>query len=332
VGNSQIGGGFNFAGNMTLLNQGLISSQSSGRTVTINPATSFTNAGTIEAINGAVLSITNGYTQSAGVTRVNNGTINSTTISLTAGTLEGSGTINATVNSSGIINLNADGTIAGPLNATGGSWIGQGIVTGLTTVSVGTFTIGNGAHLHANGNLNVTGVGTIAAASATAKITGTVSYLSSSNSAFVGILAGAGKTVTMNNAVATFTLAGANTCTGATTVTAGILKAGIVSVSGVSGAFGRNSPVTMANVASALLDITGFDTQIGSLSGGGTSGGNVTLGAATLTFAGTNTSPAVYSGNVSGSGGTNKSGPGTQTFNGTRRERFRSDCPPNRHG
>ena len=316
AGSAQIGGGNVFGGAMTLLNQGLISSQTSGRTVTVTPM-SFTNAGTIEAINGGVLSLPNGYTQTGGVTRVNDGTINSTTININAGTVEGSGTINATVNSSGIINLNADGTIAGPLNATGGSWNGQGIVTGLSTASVGTFTIGSGAHLRANGNLNVTGAGMIAAASATAKITGSVSYLSSANSNFGGIIAGTGKTVTMNNAAATFTLAGANTYTGATTVTAGILKAGITSVSGVSGAFGRNSPVTMANNSSAILDITGFDTQIGSLSGGGTTGGNVTLGAATLTFAGTNTSPAVYSGNISGTGGINKIGPGTQTFAGT---------------
>ena len=45
----------------------------------------------------------------------------------------------------------------------------------------------------------------------------------------------------------------------------------------------------MANVAGATLDITGFNTQIGSLAGGGATGGNVTLGAATLTTGGNNT-------------------------------------------
>ena len=187
-------------------------------------------------------------------------------------------------------------------------------MTGLVTAGVGTFTIGSGANLRANGGLNVTGSGTIAAADATAKITGSVNYLGSSNSTFGGIIAGAGKTLTMNNAAATLTLAGANTYTGATTVTSGILKAGIVSVSGVNGAFGRNSAVAMANSASAMLDITGFNTQIGSLSGGGASGGNVLLGGATLTLAGNNASPAVYDGVISGSGGITKNGLGTETL------------------
>ena len=66
-----------------------------------------------------------------------------------------------------------------------------------------------------------------------------------------------------------------------------------------------------------MLDITGFDTQIGSLSGGGASGGNVLLGAATLTFGGSNASPAVYDGVISGGGGIAKIGAGTQTLSRT---------------
>ena len=190
-------------------------------------------------------------------------------------------------------------------------------MSGVATASGGTFTIGSGANMTANGGLDVTGTGTIAAASATAKITGSVSYLSSSNSTFGGVIAGVGKTLTLNNAAATLTLSGANNYTGATTVTSGILKAGAASVPGTSGAFGRNSAVAMANSASAMLDITGFDTQIGSLSGGGASGGNVLLGAATLTFGGSNASPAVYDGVISGSGGIAKMGTGTQTLNRT---------------
>jgi autotransporter-associated beta strand protein len=112
------------------------------------------------------------------------------------------------------------------------------------------------------------------------------------------------------------TFAGANTYKGATTVNAGTLVAGVASVANVSGAFGNNSAVTMANAAGATLDLAGFNTQVGSLTGGGATGGNVALGAATLTTGGDNTSPAAYAGVISGTGGVAKIGTGTQVFAG----------------
>ena len=115
----------------------------------------------------------------------------------------------------------------------------------------------------------------------------------------------------------TLTLSGVNTYTGATTISAGTLQAGVASVANVSGAFGNNSAVTLSNVSGALLNITGFDTQIGSLTGGGATGGNVVLGASTLTVGGDNTSPAAYAGVISGTGGSvNKIGSGTQILTG----------------
>lgn len=116
--------------------------------------------------------------------------------------------------------------------------------------------------------------------------------------------------------VGSLVLGGANTYTGATAVSAGTLKAGVASVANTSGAFGNNSAVTLGNVAGVALDITGFNTQVGSLTGGGTAGGNVTLGAATLTTGGNNTSPAAYAGVISGTGGLTKIGTGTQTLTG----------------
>ncbi|MEO6739624.1 MAG: autotransporter domain-containing protein, partial [Chthoniobacteraceae bacterium] len=118
---------------------------------------------------------------------------------------------------------------------------------------------------------------------------------------------------------------GPNTYTGPTTVNAGTLKAGVATVIPfgpvgtvpASGAFGINSAVTMANTAGAVLDITGFNTQIGSITGGGAAGGNVTLGAATLTTGGDNSSPAAYAGAISGTGQLRKIGTGTQILSGT---------------
>ena len=115
----------------------------------------------------------------------------------------------------------------------------------------------------------------------------------------------------------TLTLSGANTYTGPTTVSAGTLQAGVASVAGISGAFGLNSAVTLANVAGATLDLNNFNTQLGSLTGGGATGGNVTLGSATLTVGGDNTSPAAFGGVISGTGALTKIGTGTQTLAGT---------------
>ncbi len=124
---------------------------------------------------------------------------------------------------------------------------------------------------------------------------------------------GVGSIIKTGSGTATFS--GVNTYTGTTTVNAGVLQAGVTSVANVSGAFGNNSAVTMANVAGATLNITGFNTQIGSLTGGGTTGGNVVLGAATLSVGGDNTSPAAYAGIISGTGGgLSKIGTGTLTL------------------
>ena len=131
-----------------------------------------------------------------------------------------------------------------------------------------------------------------------------------------GVISGGAQMI--KQGTGTVTLAGANTFTGATTISAGTLKAGVASTAGVNGALGNNSAVTLANVAGAGLDITGFNTQIGSLTGGGATGGNIALGANTLTIGASNTSPAAYAGAISGSGGAvTKIGSGTLTLSGT---------------
>lgn len=132
-----------------------------------------------------------------------------------------------------------------------------------------------------------------------------------------GNLTGSGASGLTKDGAGTLVLSGANTYPGVTRVSAGTLKAGIASVAGFSGAFGLNSAVTNDNVAGVTLDLNGFDTQIGSLAGGGALGGNVTLGTNTLTTGANNTS-TTFAGVISGSNtcGLVKTGTGTMTLSG----------------
>ena len=70
-----------------------------------------------------------------------------------------------------------------------------------------------------------------------------------------------------------------------------------------SSPFGVNAAVTLANVSAAGLNLNGFDTTIGSLSGGGTLGGNIILGGNTLTVGSNMGVTTVFGGSLTGTGG-----------------------------
>lgn len=125
-----------------------------------------------------------------------------------------------------------------------------------------------------------------------------------------GVISGTGG-IRINSGASTrvIRLSGTNTYTGASTITTGKLQAGS------TGAFGVNSAFSLADTSAAVLDLNGFSNAIGSLSGGGTAGGNITLGAATLTTGGLNAN-TTYAGIISGTGGFTKTGTGTQTLSG----------------
>lgn len=108
------------------------------------------------------------------------------------------------------------------------------------------------------------------------------------------------------------TLEGSNTFTGTITVNGG----GLYGCG--SAAFGNNAAVVVSDVAGVWLDLDG-DFRIGSLTGGGASGGDITLWSDSLTIGGNNSSPAPYSGRIypgCGGGRLIKIGSGTLTLAG----------------
>jgi fibronectin-binding autotransporter adhesin len=105
----------------------------------------------------------------------------------------------------------------------------------------------------------------------------------------------------------TVTLNAANSFTGTTTISAGTLRLG------VANALDSTSAIFINNAAGALLDLNGFDVVLGSLAGGGTAGGGVSLSTTSLTVGGDNTSTS-FASNLTGTGGLTKVGTGTFTL------------------
>jgi len=213
---------------------------------------------------------------------------------------------------------------------------GNNSYTGTTTVDNGTVIVSatgdinesSAISITANGTLNVDGGGN-AAIGDTVAITNAGNFILTGSDETIGSITGAGNINLNNNTLTTgsdgtsttvsgvisgpdgrltkegagtFTLSGANTYTGATTINAGTLQAANAS------ALGKNSAVT---VNGGSLDLT-TDLSIGSLAGAG----NVTLNANTLTT-GSNNSSTTYSGVLSGNGALIKQGTGTTTLSGT---------------
>jgi autotransporter-associated beta strand protein len=214
----------------------------------------------------------------------------------TPGGLTYSGTISGTAgiakSGTGTLTLSAANDYGGTTSITGGTLQLSG---GTNRLPVSTaVSLSNAAVLDLNGQ-NQT-IAALSSASATSSITlgsATLSVNQSTNTTFAGGVSGSGGLTKLG--VGTLLLSGNNTYSGATTVSAGTLQ-----LSG-GNAIGDSSNVTMANVASAKLDLNGSSETIGSLAGGGNTGGNVLLGSGTLTTG--NSVNTTYSGAISGVGG-----------------------------
>jgi autotransporter-associated beta strand protein len=196
----------------------------------------------------------------------------------------------ATITSSGLVNITS------VTKSEAGTWTlsGNNTYTGATTVSGGTLQVGGllggGSY---SGNISISNSNS-----------GAFIYNGSNSQTLSGVISGAGA-FTKNN-TSTLTLSGANTYTGNTTINAGNLT-----LSGGS-AISDSGNVTLANAAGAILHVAQSET-IGSLSGGGASGGNVSIaGGQSLGI----TAASTFNGSISGAGGLVKSGAGDVTLSG----------------
>ncbi len=124
-----------------------------------------------------------------------------------------------------------------------------------------------------------------------------------------GILSGTGSSGLTKTGSGTLQLTVANSYSGATTINAGTLQ-----LAGGNNRLPTGTAVTLADVAGATLDLNGQSQTIASLSGGGASGGNVSLGSGTLTNG--DATSTTYAGVISGTGDLTKTGAGTLKLNG----------------
>ncbi|MCX6543975.1 MAG: autotransporter-associated beta strand repeat-containing protein [Acidobacteria bacterium] len=132
---------------------------------------------------------------------------------------------------------------------------------------------------------------------------GTIDTVGASDATLSGAIGGGGSLT--KDGTGLLTLSGDNTYTGATSVNAGILRAGSVT------AFGNSTSLSVG--ASGTADFNGFDQTFFTVGGTGTVELN---GAAALTVGGDNSSSS-FGGTFTGTGGLFKTGSGAWTLSGT---------------
>ncbi|MGK6353839.1 autotransporter-associated beta strand repeat-containing protein [Sphingomonas sp. DT-207] len=207
-------------------------------------------------------------------------------------TISGAGVVVATALSDSGVNSSlgagSNVALAGTL-----SYTGSGASSNRTWTSNGlTAILNNGL-----GSLNLTNnLSFVAGGTDTLTLGGS----STGTSTFSGEISGVGGLTREGSGV--WELTGANTYSGATTVSSGTLRAGS------AGAFGATTGIT---VNGGTLDLNGFALATPTLNG---TGGTVALGSAVLTVSSATNSS--YAGSIVGTGGLTKLGAGTLTLTG----------------
>jgi len=288
----------------------------SGNALTLASGLSVTTGSSTVALN-STLTAAQTWSASSGATLTVSGTVTNGGFALT-GTAGGTLTISGAISGSG--GLVADGagvfTLSGTNTFTGAATVNAGtlrLAGGTAIADSVAVTLANvaGVILDLNGTSET--VGSLAGGGGTGgNVTLGAGTLTSggdnTSTTFAGVASGTGGLTKAGTGV--LTLSGTNAFTGAATVNAGTLR-----LAG-GAAIADTVAVTLADVAGAILDLNGTSETVGSLAGGGVIGGNVTLGAGTLTSGGDNTS-TTFAGLASGTGGLTKAGSGVLTLSGT---------------
>jgi fibronectin-binding autotransporter adhesin len=269
-------------------------------------------------------------------------------VGTTAGSIEGAGTyqlgskaltVGGNNLSTGVSGNIVDGGFS---NGTGASLVkvgtgtltlsGANTYTGVTTVSAGTLQAGSTTGFSASSAFTVTSSSTLdikGSSNTVGSLAGTGKVTNSAGSTSATLTAGGNNTSTTfsgtlvngsgtlgltKTGTGTLALSGANTYSGATTVSVGTLQAGSIT------AFSGNSAFTVAS--SSTLDIKGFSNTLGSLAGTGKVTNSAGSTSANLT-AGANNTSTTFSGNLINGVGmrVTKIGTGTLTLSGANNNR-----------
>ena len=238
-----------------------------------------------------------------------------------AGTLVKSGASNLTFGSAGTVNVNfSAGALidvqGGTLTASSGNqanWANNNAALNIAggaivnTAEAG----GSGATFSTFKIDALTGAGTFQGGYSPEGVSTAQIGVANGSGTFSGVVkdfTGFGTLAIAKLGTGTETLSGANTYSGTTTINGGTLRAGAANT------LPSTTAVTLANTTGVTLDLNGNSQSIKSLAGGGTTGGNVTLGSGTLTVNGS--SSTTFSGGISGTGGLTLSGSGTLALPG----------------
>ncbi|MFN5794227.1 MAG: autotransporter-associated beta strand repeat-containing protein, partial [Bacteroidota bacterium] len=283
--------------------------------ITANQNVTVTAGGTI-AFGPAGTTIAPIYVESAMTFNFNGQALTS---SATAGVIK---------NGTGILNMGGGGTFAGGFTLNAGIAAAggvNGLGNGPLVINGGTLTSNSATNINpavtsitVNNDFKLGDIVNFAAATGNLTFTANVALGATtriitlgntSTQTFSGIISGtssAGLTLAAT-ALGTLAISGANTYPGAT-----IINGGTLSCTGAN-TLPSTTNVTLANTSSASLTLGTFSQTINSLTGGGTTGGNVSVSSAgVLTINGTTST--TYSGILSGTGALVKSGTGILTL------------------